>query len=75
MVVSNKYHIFATSETKILTFYFFMSMKKIMNLVLAAILICGATLFSSCSTDDNPVNPADNLAEKIIGKWIETDII
>ena len=30
-------------------------MKKIMNLVLAAILICGASLFTSCTNDDNPV--------------------
>ena len=44
-----------------------------MNWMLAAILICGASVFTSCSTDDNPVNPADNLAEKIIGKWIMND--
>lgn len=48
-------------------------MKKMMNWMLAAILICGASVFTSCSTDDNPVNPADNLAEKIIGKWIMND--
>lgn len=31
-------------------------MKKIMNLVLVAILICGTTVFTSCSNnDDNPV--------------------
>ena len=40
------------------------------NWVLAAILICGATTFASCSKQDNPVNPADNLAEKILGKWM-----
>ena len=51
-----------------------MSMKKIMNLVLAAILICGATLFASCTNEDNPTDPAANLSEMIIGKWIETDI-
>ena len=48
-------------------------MNKMMNWMLAAILICGASVFTSCSTDDNPVNPADNLAEKIIGKWIMND--
>lgn len=31
-------------------------------------------MFTSCSNDDNPVDPADNLAEKIIGKWMETEI-
>ena len=30
-------------------------MKKIMNLVLVAILICGTTVFTSCTNDDNPV--------------------
>ena len=49
-------------------------MKKMMNWMLVAILICGASVFTSCSTDDNPVNPADNLAEKIIGKWIMNDM-
>ena len=45
-------------------------MKKLLNLVFAAALICGASVFTSCTKQDNPVNPADNLAEKIIGKWI-----
>ena len=50
-------------------------MKKMMNWVLAAILICGATVFTSClSSEDNPVNPVDNLSEKIIGKWITADM-
>ena len=39
--------------------------------MLAAILICGATVFTSClSSEDNPVGPTDNLAEKLIGKWM-----
>jgi len=48
-------------------------MKKIINWVLAAIFICGASAFTSCSNnDDNPV--VDNsLAEKIVGKWIHAD--
>ena len=49
-------------------------MKKYMNWMLAAILICGASVFTSCSSnDDNPVNPVEpdlNVAEKIIGKWM-----
>ena len=48
-------------------------MKRMINLMLAAILICGATLFASCSNEDNPATPDLNVAEKIIGKWIMTD--
>jgi hypothetical protein len=44
------------------------------NLMLAAILICGVTTFTSCTNEDNPVDPAANLSEKIIGKWMEADI-
>lgn len=50
-----------------------MSMKKMKNLVLVAILICGATLFTACTNEDNPADPAVNLSEKIIGKWIVVD--
>ena len=42
--------------------------------MLAAILICGVTTFTSCTNEDNPTDPAANLSEMIIGKWIETDI-
>ena len=47
-------------------------MNKFLSWVFAAALICGLNLFSSCvnNNDDNPVKPTDNLAEKIIGKWI-----
>lgn len=48
-------------------------MKRMIHWMLAAILICSASVFTSCSKDDNPVNPADNLSEKIIGKWMTTD--
>ena len=41
--------------------------------MLAAILICGATLFASCTNEDNPATPIENLSEKIIGKWMTTD--
>ena len=36
-------------------------------------MICGASVFTSCTKDDNPVDPATNLAEKIIGKWITAE--
>ena len=45
-----------------------------MQWVMAAALICGTSVFSSCSKDDNPVDPADKLSEKIIGKWISTEM-
>ena len=52
-------------------------MKKYLNWMLAAILICGASVFTSCSSnDDNSVVPAEpdlNVAEKIIGKWMVTE--
>ena len=44
------------------------------NLVLAAILICGATIFTSCTNEDNPADPAANLSEMILGTWVEADI-
>ena len=40
---------------------------------MAAILICGATVFTSCTNDDNPTTPDLNLSEKIIGKWVPVD--
>ena len=52
-------------------------MKKYLNWVLAAILICGASVFTSCTASDNPAQPAEpdlGVAEKIIGKWIAASI-
>ena len=49
-------------------------MKKLFQWALAAALICGASVFTSCTNDDNPVTPDLNLPEKIIGKWIEVEI-
>ena len=49
-------------------------MKKMMNWVLAATLVCGASVMTACSSnDDNPVveNP---LSEKIIGKWLVAEL-
>ena len=50
-------------------------MKKMMNWMLAAILIWGANVFSACTNnEDNPVQPDMNLAEKIVGKWMVADL-
>jgi hypothetical protein len=50
-------------------------MKRMIHWMLAAILICGASVFTSCTSDtsDNPVTPDLNLSEKIIGKWLMAD--
>ena len=48
-------------------------MRKIFQWALAAALICGASVFTSCTASDNPAQPAEpdlNVAEKIIGKWM-----
>ena len=34
-------------------------MKKIMNWMLAAILICGASVFTSCSSNEDSPSPAE----------------
>ena len=47
--------------------------KKLFYFVIAAALICGASVFTSCTASDNPAQPVEpdlNVAEKIIGKWI-----
>ncbi len=53
-------------------------MKQLLNWMCAAILICGASVFTSCSSnEDNPVAPVEpdlNLAEKIVGKWIVAEL-
>ena len=41
-----------------------------MQWVIAAVLFCSSTVFTSCSNEDNSVGPTDNLAEKLIGKWM-----
>ncbi len=50
-------------------------MKKKLLFMLAATLVCGASVFTACtSNDDNPAPQSDlNLAEKVIGKWITAD--
>ena len=46
-------------------------MNRLMQWVIAAALICSSTIFTSCMNEDNPVGPTDNLAEKLIGKWMD----
>ena len=48
-------------------------MKKILNWMLAATLVCGASVFTACSSNDNNPVVDNNLTEKIVGKWIHTD--
>lgn len=50
-------------------------MKKVLFWMLAAILICGLNVFTSCIGSDNPVdsNPVSNLSSKLIGKWMVAD--
>ena len=53
-----------------------MNKKSIISLMLAAILICGASVFTSCTASDNPAQPAEpdlNVAEKILGKWMAVE--
>ena len=51
--------------------------KKLFYFVIAAALICGASVFTSCTASDNPAQPAEpdlNVAEKIIGKWMVAEM-
>ena len=50
-----------------------LKVKRLFQWMIAAILICGATTFTSCTNEDNPATPDLNVAEKIIGKWVVTD--
>ena len=43
-------------------------------MVLAATVICGACLFSSCKKDEEETPANLNVAEKIIGKWMTADV-
>ena len=38
--------------------------KKIFYWMLVATMICGASVFTSCSNDDDPAEPNLNVAEK-----------
>ena len=48
-----------------------MSMNKIMNWVLAAILICGASVFTSCTANDTNDNPSQEQAKKDRKEFIQ----
>ena len=50
-------------------------MKRMFQLVIAATIICGTTVLTSCSNNDEESGTPDlKVAEKIIGKWIVADI-
>ena len=44
---------------------------KIYHLIIAAIVVCGAMVFTSCSDDKDSVS--DNLSKKILGKWMKSE--
>ncbi len=44
-------------------------MKRVISWMIAAILICGASVFTACSSDDNNKLESD-VIEKIVGKWL-----
>ena len=46
--------------------------KNFVHWMFAAILVCGASVFTSCSSNDD--NPDLNVAEKIIGKWMVEEL-
>ena len=48
-------------------------MKRMMNWMMAAILICGASVFTSCSSnDDNPtISSQQEMEKSLIGLWYE----
>ena len=48
-------------------------MRKLLQCVLTAIIICGLAVFNACTNEDNSVKPVENLSEKIIGKWMPAD--
>ena len=47
-------------------------MKKLLQWMMAAIFVCGASVFTSCSDDKD--SDIENLSEKIIGMWLQADI-
>ena len=50
------------------------TMKSIMQWMLAAILICGSVIFTSCSKDDNPVQPEQQEYRGVPLVILDTDI-
>ena len=53
-----------------------MNKKTIFNLMLAAIITCGASVFTSCNTDaiDNPAQPNLHVSQQIEGRWITAEM-
>ena len=50
-------------------------MNRLMQWVMAAILICGSSVFTSCTnSEDNPVTTDLDLKQKIIGKWMPAEL-
>ena len=53
-------------------------MRQLKKWMLATILICGISVFTACSSNDensSPVPQPDlNLAEKIVGKWMVAEL-
>ena len=49
-------------------------MQKILNWVMAATLVCGASVMTSCSSNDDNPAPQSTIAEKIIGKWMVSEL-
>ena len=48
-------------------------MKKLMQWVMAVTLIYSSIVFTSCTNEDHPAEPAVSLSEKIIGKWMKSE--
>lgn len=48
--------------------------KNFVHWMFAAILVCGASVFTSCSSNDDNPQPDLNVAEKIIGKWMVEEL-
>ena len=47
-----------------------MKKKTIMNWVMAATLVCGMSLFTSCSSDNDDKPIDSKLMEQLVGKWL-----
>ena len=38
------------------------------------VVLCGASLFTACSNDDNPSSPTKSLSDQLLGKWMISDL-
>jgi hypothetical protein len=48
--------------------------QRILWMMTTILTLCGATMLTSCSNDDNESGSEMNVKEKIIGKWILADV-